>query len=292
MPPQSTASPAPSDLAPEISALLAAGASQAGPKSATGFKPYAVVPEGYKTEPLVAAVDPPLPDHIKQVVSLGDTESFGAYVNRYKTPDTMLFSKISEGEGGASFLAILDYHKIRSESDSTQANRTNHKGKYDLPFSPEWKKWRAASGNWMSQADFAQFIDDNMPDITRPNGADLLELALNFEARQRVHFSSTITPQSGARVLKYTEEVDGESNTRGPEGTIKVPDTISLLLPVFYHGKKFEAVAKLYYRVNSGKLVISFAIRRPHEIVENSVRDIIKDITAETGITPLVGMPE
>lgn len=292
--PASTSKPAwtpDSDKAPalvDFKQLFDLGASQAGPIGLPGFRPLVVVPDGYKTQPLDFEQPAPLLDYIRQSVTLADLDSFAAYVKRYQSPTTLIFAKVTTT--GATFTAIFDYHRAKSdklEKSDTQANRVAHRATYPCPRSHEWQQWSDNNGKAMSQEAFARFVDANMPDITSPDSALLLELILNFEAKSNVSFSSEVKPQSGARVLKYAESIEGTGNTS--QGTMKVPELIGINVPIFYGGKRFPLQAKLFYRPSGGKLNISYELRRPHEVVDLAIKDIVADIKAETAIAPLLG---
>ena len=53
-----------------------------------------------------------------------------------------------------------------------------------MPPSREWLLWNKAHRQHMSQLSFAEFLQDNLPDVISPDGADLLDMSLKFEASQ------------------------------------------------------------------------------------------------------------
>lgn len=287
----------------DIGALLAAGAAQGSIKRESGFRPIVLVPDGYTTEALEFAQPEPLKDFIDQTVELKTLESFAAYVKRYQSSTTVVFADVTDT--GAKFTAIFDYHAAAKDGDevakpgnntatginalasTSQPRRTAHRAIYGCPHSYEWRQWSEKNGKAQGQEDFARFIDSNSVDVVNPDSASLLELALNFQMKSNVDFSSDIVRQSGARALKYTETI---SATGGQTpGSISVPEEITLKLPVFHGGKLVELKAKLFYRAPGGKLSISYEVRRPHEAVQAAITDVVADITAQIGIAPFVG---
>jgi len=284
----------------DIRGLLNAGAAQGALKEKSGFTPLVLVPEGYRTEQLPFAIDPPLKDHIAQQISLGDLDSFARYVKRYQSGTTIILAALSSS--GGSFTALFDYHRGSKDVDgseqdlhantatgirSTPANRVAHRANYPLPNSFPWQQWMGSNKFAFSQEKFGAFIDANIPDITAPDSASLLDMVLNFEMKSAVDFKSKMVRTTGARALTFTETAEMGGGTA--EGTIKVPETLSLLMPIFQGGKPYSITAKLFYRVNNGKLTISYELYRPEQVIETAIKDVIADITSATGITPFVG---
>ncbi len=42
--------------------------------------------------------------------------------------------------------------------------------------SPEWDTWQSKDGEKCNQMDFAEFVEDNAPDIVNPDAATILEV--------------------------------------------------------------------------------------------------------------------
>lgn len=270
----------------DIQSLLDAGAAHCEAQHVGGCDPYAVVPKNYKLEYLRPETDVPLPDYIKQTVQIAELDSFARYVKRYQSVTTQIFGVLTEQD--ATFTAIFDYHRASKDgATATPANRTAHRAIYRCPASHAWKQWRNNNTRAMKQEEFAKFIDDNAPDIIEPDSATLMELLLNFESKTDVQFATKLVRQSGARVLEYTETIDATGTTSS--GKMKVPETFKLGFPIFQGGKSFVLDAKLYFRAGGGKLAISYELRRPHEVVESAIRDMITDIMTATGIEPVIG---
>ena len=66
----------------------------------------------------------------------------------------------------------------------------------------------------MTQVDFARFLEENMPDVVEPDSAELLEVALTFEAKKSVEFSSGVRLANGQIQFQYDEVSPGH----GEEG--------------------------------------------------------------------------
>lgn len=274
-----------------IKDLLAAGKALGAPFEAitTGREPYRIVPDGYRAEPIPHASLAPLPDHIRQRVTLEDVDSFATYVKRYQDARTVVFVHRSD-KGAAEFEAVFDYHSAAKEGgpDSTRVQRCAHRAVYPCPFSVEWNAWRSIDGKQMAQEPFIDFLDANAADITTPSAADVKELALNFSAKSEVTFQSAISRTVKGVTLAYQENVQAGG---GKNGSIQVPDALKLTLPIFEGGAPFVVPARLAWDPRGGTLKISVHLQLVDRITRQAIAALSDDIKAATGITPLAGTP-
>jgi uncharacterized protein YfdQ (DUF2303 family) len=157
----------------------------------------------------------------------------------------------------------------------------DHRVTYTCPHTTEWRTWIGANKKPMNQVDFAQFIEDNLPDIVE--GALLLEVSRTLEAKKKVNFASGIRLSDGQNQFTYEEQIEGTAG----KGQFKVPETFALGLSVFEGGDKYAVEARLRYRINEGKLALWYDLTRPHKIVEDAVKGVWKSIEEGTGSTIL-----
>lgn len=231
------------------------------------------VPEGFKIE-TVQPVNPVLPDHIRQSVRLDDGASFIAYVNTFKSEATRLFVDVN----AARLTADLDYHKPAS----AQSQRA-HLARYDMPRAEEWKRWNDIDGKSIPQAQFAEFLEENLDDIVDPAGAAVLEVATRLQAKKKVEFDSGIRLQDGAVQLTYREETDTG------KGQMVIPSEIMLGIPVFFGGDRYKLKAFLRYRIEEGKLTFKIVIHRKAFIVQDAVREAAAAVATATELVALFG---
>lgn len=261
-----------------IQTAIDAGAAMAalqGRRFTEGELPYAVIPEGYKFENHESLLEAPL--RKRGVTTLHDAHSFIAVVNAQKNEATSIYSTINP----PTFTAVFN--------DITAGpGWRDHCARYNAPLSPEWKTWSAKDGSQMGQADFAQFIETNLPDIAEPEGAVVLEVARSLEAKKKVNFASSIRLSDGSHQFTYEEDVQGSAQ----KGQLKVPEAFILAIPVFENGELWRVEAKLRYRIQDGdKLQIWYELVRPHKVVEGAVKDLRSQIANETARPILVGSP-
>jgi uncharacterized protein YfdQ (DUF2303 family) len=142
----------------------------------------------------------------------------------------------------------------------------------------------------MSQIDFANWIEDNIGDITTvegmPTGAQMLEMALNFEAASEKRFKSGARLQSGGISLEYVDTDDDATRSK-----MAMFERFSLGLRVLQGGEAYEMSARLKYRIRDGGLSIWFELIRPDKVLEAATKDIVEKIKNESGFTLLLGSP-
>lgn len=168
-------------------------------------------------------------------------------------------------------------------NDNRAAGWRDHRVLLPVVRTPAWQRWLARDGKIEGQAVFAQHLEENLADITHPDGADLLELAQSFEASQSVQFRSAARLKDGARQFTYVETIDARA---GKEGTITVPDSFTLSIAPFEGADPAEITARLRYRLSGGQLVIGYELHQPKD-VERAAFDVVLDkIGKATSIAP------
>jgi uncharacterized protein YfdQ (DUF2303 family) len=254
--------------------LLTAGAQLGAPK-AVSEHPYILVPEGSTVHDAESYLPAPL--RKRGSVSLMDVRSFVAYVLAEKSAGTRLYGSYRE----PGFLAVFNDH------GSTPAWR-DYRATYACPLSIEWKTWTGKSGCVMAQADFAAFIENNLPDIAAPPAADMLEISRSLEAKKKVNFASGIRLSNGQNELTYEEQVSGTA----AKGKLSVPEEFTIGIPALEGGINYAVTARLRYRIaDGGSLAIWYELVRPHKVIEDAVQAVWLDIEKQTGLSIFNGKP-
>lgn len=241
---------------------------------------YAVVPDGYEVQAL-PRLD--LPVHPKALVRLRDAASFIRFVADHATRDSRIYAQLDP----ARFLAVLDDFGCDGAvlGMKDQAAWREYRADFAVPASREWLLWNGGNRKPMGQLAFAEFLQDNLPDVKTPDGATLLEMALQFEAVQSGTFVATQRLQDGSHNLQWRAE-------NNASGSVKLPEMIELAIPVFENEPADAVHARLRYRVKDGTLTIWYELVRPHKVLEAAFRRTWDRIANETGTPILLGMPE
>lgn len=255
-------------------AALDAGMNLAEPRDIEGT-PVVVLPNGATVQTLERLL--PNPTRKAGIVTLSDVMSFVAFVEKHKDEDTSLYGQYSP----PSFRAVFNDH-------AADPGWRDFGAVYACPLAAEWVTWKGKSGVQMNQEQFAQFIEDNLPDIAIPPAADMLEISRSLEAKKKVNFASGIRLHNGQNELTYEEEVTGTAQ----KGKLQVPEEFTIGIPVLEGGLKYAVIARLRYRIgDGGKLAMWYELVRPHKILEDAVAAVWSEIEQRTDLMIFNGKP-
>jgi uncharacterized protein YfdQ (DUF2303 family) len=219
------------------------------------------------------------PERLKQTVTVYDTESFIKYFTDYCGLDSRVFVDSQK----LQLVGVLDYHEV-PVADVPAPRFCEHRLIYEFRHTPEWITWTGKNKVPFKQTQFAQFLEDNLPDIADPLGADLLQLCLTLEARKSANYSSAVRLDNGQVQMIYEEEIKGSAQ----KGTLEIPQYFTLVLIPFEGADAYRLKARLRYRLDEGSLILWYELERPHKILEDAVKSIVTKIAG--GITNTITM--
>jgi uncharacterized protein YfdQ (DUF2303 family) len=205
---------------------------------------YVMVPQGMHLEELQDN-EIVLPEHIEETETLLDMASFIGYINRFKSNETVIFAD----HGEAAMQAEINYHEASNEVKDAEPGKCTHSARFQCGFDPDWKKWREISGRYLSQIDFAYFVEDMLHTIASPDGADLLEMAQDLKVHRNVAFKQNVRMTNNTVDLQY-EETD---ETTTSKGKFNVPETLMIVVPVYMNREAIQIEVKLRYRADKGE---------------------------------------
>lgn len=214
------------------------------------------------------------PARVRGTVGCETPLGFTDYVKRYRDRNTIVFIRRRE----ADMTAVFDYHQT---GDTIGAGPGEHRATFKACTTPEWDRWMESNRTLMSQENFAEFIEDNLGDIGSPDGAVLLELVENFKVKKDVNFTSQIKRSNGAVKMAYVEDVTGSGGTSS--GDMAIPEKIVLGIAVYEGGMKFKVEARLRYRLNGGKLALSYDILRLDDVLRNAFEEVVQGVQVQLG---------
>lgn len=257
-----------------------------------GFAPVIMTPEGYKatvqTSPeLFNALERNLPAPLRKkcTVHLHSADSFIQYVNQHKKPDICsIWCDANFENSSANLIAIFDDH------GTAATGWRDHTALYEPVQSVEWKRWIAHNRKGFSQAGFAEFIEDNLPDIASvegmPTATQMLEMATELEINQDSRFKSQVRLQSGGVELAFVQKEDDPTLEK-----MRLFNQFSLGIPPFLNGSPFRLDARLRYRVKEGGLSFWYELIRPDLVFKAAAEEELAKIAESTGIAILQGNP-
>lgn len=228
----------------------------------------------------VPAVNPVLPDAVKQTEVLIEPDSFKDYLIKFASPTAICRAS----EKLRTITAVLDYHgQARSgDRETARPGLSQHVVTLNCPWDVDYEKWRKVLGTFLEQELMIAFLEDMIHTISEPAAADLLEAMSDIEISRSVKFKSKRNDKNGNLTIGY-EEVD-EGGARSGEFTL--PDHISIVVPIFVGGNAIQLVAKLRVRMDKGVLGIGFAVPGLEKLEREAFRSIAEDVRKATA-TPV-----
>ena len=143
----------------------------------------------------------------------------------------------------------------------------------------------------MDQATFAEFIEDNVKDITHhpeyentPSAADMLEISRTLEAKKNITFRQGTRLDNGQVQLTYNEEIDGRA---GEAGQLRIPEEFFIALKPFLGGDAFCVPARFRYRIQEGRLVMWYELVRADKVLEEAYNAVRAKIEGGINEVPL-----
>ncbi len=267
--------------------LLDAGVASAAPNILIeGGIPYVVAPEDYRIKQLEDML--PAPVRKRSKVTTTDTESFIYYTHKHgKDGNTVIYADIDGESNKFNLVAVLDDHGYKA----SDAQWREHRCQFEPAQAVEWKRWVGKNKAVFSQAEFAIWLEDNLSDIATvsnmPTGADILQMALGFEANADKRLRSKINLQNGGVRFEFVEDEDKDTRA-----SMEVFQRFTLGLPVFEGSSSaYPLEARLKYREKEGKVTFWFELIRPDRVFKEAVDDELNRIKDATGFPVIAGKP-
>ena len=250
----------PSSEIPLIKELVEIG-SKPKPHPGTGGE-FVLVPDGYELE-VLRPFEPPLPDGIRALVTLSQPDSFIHYTNDYKDELTRVFAD----EESRQIKAVIDYHDVEGTH-----SRMGHRAIYNANFSEQFQRWFVIDDSPMPQAKMAEFLEEAVYDVSKPDHATILEIVNSLTIARKQNLKSDQNLSNGNFQLQY-EITD---TTRGGKGeTLEIPSQIELTIPIFNGGplRTFKCFFRYRFSDQSG-LHFIIKIAQRNDLISHAFQEV------------------
>lgn len=248
--------------------------------------PFAVIPEGYKLESLEHTLRAPIRKRAKVVAT--DADSFIYYTKKHGSLDNCtIYAEIVPDISRCYLEAIIDDHGADVDAQQWREHRCT----FEPALSMEWKRWTSKNYQPFTQADFATWLEDNLPDVAAvdgmPSGADILQMALGLELNADKRLRSKINLQTGGLHFEFVDDEDKDTRTK-----MQFFERFTLGLPVFEGSTNaYPLEARLKYREKDGKVTFWYELIRPDRVFKTAVADELGRIKEATGFPVVSGKP-
>ena len=120
-----------------------------------------------------------------------------------------------------------------------------------------WSRWKSKNGVQMDQLAFADFIEANIPDISEPDAATIVEMIQQLKVHRKAEFISVVDPRTGFTNLTFNEQTSGETL----KGNIEFCGKIVLGLAPYRGSDKYRVEAALRFNINDqNKLRVFYSL--------------------------------
>ena len=243
--------------------------------------PYLVLHKDYVFHDLERLLPEPL--RKRGIVSTTDSNSFIDYLKMHRpTGGGTTYIDIDTEASKCQLEAVLNDH-------DSEPGWQDHRCTFTPKISVEWKRWIGKDRTQMSQTDFATWLEDNLGDIASvegmPTAAEMMKMALGFEANAEKRLRSRINLQSGGVRFEFVEDEDKETRS-----SMEVFERFTLGLPVFDGATDaYPLEARLKYREKSGELTFWYELIRSDKVFKTAVSNELATISAATNFVMIYG---
>lgn len=267
----------------QISGMLTALASAATSVHEAGDYMHAIVPHGYKLENISKAVEEmqPTPRRKRAVVTLKSLQSLIDYCKAQDEADGAAEQAFIYADPDTRIITA-----VFNDNGATEPGWRDHRATFKAEYTPEFARWIEKNKLQFGQTEFAEFIEDNMADITEPAAVAMLEMATTIQAKTDINFSSAKRLQNGQVQLAYTETIDARA---GANGAMEIPKEFTIGVRLFKNGDGYKLRARLKYRLNSGNVKFWYELDRPERAIEDAFAGYIQKLVDTSGYRVLIG---
>lgn len=203
-----------------------------------------------------------------------DAASFLTYYGKHHDDATEVYSDVE----ALSVTAVLDAHA----ADAPRFG--DHRLVLSLRRTKAWQQWLTLDGHLVSQDEFANFLEDHLPELVDPDAATMLEIAQSIKATTKAEFQSGTRLQSGERKFVFTEDTKA---TAGAKGDLTIPEVFEIAVAPFEGAAAYKMRARFRYRIDRGHLTLGFKLEQPEERAKAAFADVLTAI-AEGIDTPIL----
>ncbi|XUM01260.1 DUF2303 family protein [Streptomyces venezuelae ATCC 10712] len=195
-----------------------------------------------------------------------DATSFQAYFDKHADASTEVYADADR----LTVTAVLDAHT------ADLARWSGHRLTLHLRKTEAWGQWLEHDGRLMQQEQFAEFLEDHLPELLEPSAAEMLEIAQSIQGATKAEFQSSTRLSSGQRQFAFVETVTAKA---GQKGQLTIPETFVIGLVPFEGSEGYRLTARFRYRLGrEGGLTLGYKLERPGDVIRKAFADVVTAI--------------
>lgn len=261
----------------------------------SGTAPVLVTPNGFNVHNLQSHLDACAraqsnPERRKGTYMAADVNSLLMWMSRNCSQEAPVFAAGAENlasEWGSPNLKLIG---VGNYSNEGRPAWHDFGCEYRFPVTAAWTAWSDASGNWMSQADFSEFVEAHLYEFSEPKAKEVLSEAVTRMIEALGGTSHVATPKkmfevsNGIKIM-VSEQVEVELDRATGESTLKfsethtgkggrpvaIPKFFYIRIPIFFGEESSLVGALLRYRnAGGGRVTWSYELFAPDLVVKDA----------------------
>lgn len=218
-------------------------------------------------------------------VTITQHDSLTEYLAKHSLTETEVWADINKD----SITAVINAHSAAPDPDDEgTAGWGDHRATLQLVTTQDWRDWTGNNGKLVGQQEFAEFVEQHLPNFLRPSAADMLELAQTIKGHTKVSFESSKRVKSGETAIEWREDTTAAA---GKKGTLEIPDTIDLGMQVYEGGVPYKLTARFRYRIGGGTLLLGYVLERAGDVKRDAFGQVVGQVATDTGCEVWHGTP-
>jgi uncharacterized protein YfdQ (DUF2303 family) len=243
------------------------------------------------------------PSRAKGFARFDALSDFIDYSQKFERAGSVVFVQSQFDAFKLSAQLVIDY-STRNAADWHEWGAT-----YETSASLELKEWLRFSGKFVSQAEFARFLEDRILDVSFPHDDDccseimvkfkevtgsvvaspsqLIALSRGLQVTDQAKVSQFLNLSTGETVMHFTSEHGGADGAK-----LQIPNLFQIAVPLFKGEEPISLPVRLRYRVKEGSVVFAVDLYGLHPAFEASANDMIQKIAFKTALSVWNGVPD
>lgn len=249
----------------------------------------------------------PMPERARGTAALFSLDSFIAHATRTSGSAGACAVFVDANPQTPRLTAVYNYHE--RGAGTLGARWCDHRAVYTFPLSRAWKAWAGMAGRWVTQEDFAAFIEDHAHELASPKLEGCADAVLRLERLGLVvaepsevltasrglsltvdsHCESAVSLSTGDVKLVWEEKVRGEKGQ-----ALTIPGAFIVAIPTFEGDKEVHALSvRLRFRAKDGEVMWSLVPLGAEDVIRDAVLTARDRVASEvSGVEVFEGSPE
>lgn len=241
----------------------------------------ASMPKDRRLESLESFIPRAYPRRARGFTHLETLDSLVSWTNRFKREgQSVIFVNAAEAR------TIITYHVPETDVEAFQPEFCDFGAVSPNVLSEQYAAWLSACGDWMGQAEFAEFLEAHINDIAAPpvaadeayaSASTLLALSTSLDIKVSQNVREARRLSSGEVQLHYEE-----THTDSSGGPVRVPKKFFIGVPVYSGRPARHIEVHLRYKVQKPKVVWALSILDQDRILRESIGEIVSICREQT----------